>query len=202
MWSWLAVSSFLQTWGIPFGAAVIGAVAGGLVTWVVGRNESRRARRERYGQALLDAMGSARVAVQNARASASAATASDCLGLPRQDGEDIEPLMLRREARDILVNAELASTLERRREGQLSMKGWALHHHESLLAGCEQVMDLHWLDEQLQLGEFLVVAWIASRADGEDFAKDKATVIQRFGPKYTGRHVPDYADRPANAVGQ
>lgn len=196
---WTEIGSFLDIWAVPFGAAVSGALTGGLVTRFVGRGESRRLRRERYGQALLDALGSARIATQDALSAAQDAAAANAIGQVYEGEEILTPLVLREEARDILVNAELAATLERRRQGQLSVKGWALHHHESLLAGCERVDDLRWVDEQLQLGEYLVVACMALRANGLDFARSKAEVIERYGPKYQDRHMPDYA---SHAFGQ
>lgn len=61
------------------------------------------------------------------------------------------PLILRGEARDLWVNSQLAATLERKPAAKRALSGWALHHHESLLAGSIRVHEFEWLDERLQL---------------------------------------------------
>lgn len=193
MWDLAEIVRHLGAAAIPFGAAVVGALVGGLVTLFVARRESLRARRERYAQSLLDALGSARVAVRAMRARAAteeylASTAQ----APEYASDVAEPIVRWREARDIQVNAHLASQLERRRSARNAMHGWALHHHESLLAGSMHVSELEWLDEQLLLGEYLVIAWAAGRAPGADFRLPKSAVLEKYGPQFRELDVPDY----------
>ncbi|MGC0371310.1 hypothetical protein [Microbacterium sp. SLBN-111] len=193
MSDWATFAAIMKDWASPLVAAVIGAIAGGIATWRFARAESARLRRERYGQALLDALGSARIAVQSARTRAHRADRRDPDGLLPQttDGAE-EPLTLPREARDIWVNAQLAATLEKATASKLAISGWALHHHESLLGGAARVEDFDWLDNQLQLGEYLVVAWLAGDAPGIDFKLDRATLHAKYAPKYTQRDLPQY----------
>lgn len=193
MTDWVTTASIARDWALPLLAAIIGAAAGGYATWRIARVESKRVRRERYGQALLDALGSARIAVQAARGRAYQAQQLDEWGQAPDGPEDYnDPLSLPREARDIWVNSQLAATLERDRTAKLALSGWALHHHESLLSGADRIEELDWLDDQLQLGEYVVVAWVAGDAPAIDFKLDKEPLREKYAPKYTEKDVPDY----------
>ncbi|MCJ1706905.1 hypothetical protein [Microbacterium sp. VKM Ac-2923] len=178
------LADLMQDWGSPLVAAIIGAVVGGLVTLAVGSAQSRQARRERYGQTLLDALGRARMHVQRAMSKLNAAGEGAALDVP---------VVLQQEARDIWVNAHLAGTVERSKEGRRAISGWALHHDESLLGGSYRFTELEWMNSHLQLGEYLVTAWMAREAPGRDFKLSRDDALLKYAPRYREGDVPLYA---------
>lgn len=183
----------LEEWAVPIGSALAGAVTGGVVACVVSSGEARRVRRERYGQNVLEALGSARSAARRAHNRAENEDYLAETGQAPEGPQDIsEPLMLQSEAREIWVNTQLAASIERGRGASRAMNGWAFHIHESLLAGMRTPLELDRLQEQLRLGEYLVIAWLEGKATGVDFKRSEDAVYARFAPQYRDGDFPDY----------
>jgi hypothetical protein len=131
---WAFLGGFDADRGIEAVAALVGAAACGVMAWSRSQSEARRARRLRYGHALLDALGSAGVGVQHERAKAHHTDALDADGAaPESLNEIPSPLVLRGEPRDGWVNSQLVATLARRPAAKRAPSGGALHHHEPVL---------------------------------------------------------------------
>lgn len=157
--AWMMLGEMLRPWAVPIGSALAGAITGGVVARIVSSGEARRVRRERYGQNILAALGSAGIAARRAQERAENEDCLDEMGQAPAGTEDIsEPLMLPSEAREVWVNTQLAASIERGRVASRAMNGWASHMHESLLAGMRKPPELEQFREQLRLGEYLVVA--------------------------------------------
>lgn len=151
--AWMMLGEMLRPWVVPVGSALAGAVTGGVVARVVSSGEARRVRRERYGQNILAALGSAGIAARRAQDQAENEDYLHETGQAPEGPEDIsEPLMLPSEAREIWVNTQLAASIERGHTASRAMNGWAFHMHESLLAGMRKAPELERLREQLRLG--------------------------------------------------
>lgn len=113
---WTKLGEMLGPWVVPIGSAVAGAVAGGFVARIVSFGEARRVRRERYGQNILAALGTAGVAARTAQERAEQEHYLNEIGqAPEGPGDVSEPLMLPSEAREIWVNTQLAASIERGR---------------------------------------------------------------------------------------
>lgn len=191
--AWMMLGEMLRPWVVPVGSALAGAVTGGVVARVVSSGEARRVRRERYGQNILAALGSAGIAARRAQDQAENEDYLHETGQAPEGPEDIsEPLMLPSEAREIWVNTQLAASIERGHTASRAMNGWAFHMHESLLAGMRKAPELERLREQLRLGEYLVVAWLEGNATGVDFKRSEDDVYARFAPQYTDGDLPEY----------
>lgn len=178
MSDWTTFATIIRDWTLPLVAAIIGAMAGGYATLRVARTESRQARRERYGKASLDALGSVRVAVQAARTRAFRAAQLNEWGQAADGPEDISaPLALPREARDIWVNSQLAAMLKRDREARLAISRRSFHHHESLL-------------EKVPTGSRISTGWTTNSSSARSLRPSPAASIRPSRPLY--RDGPEY----------
>ncbi|UOE44828.1 hypothetical protein [Agromyces larvae] len=167
-------------------AALLGAVVGGFITMGVSARSARRERRARYGEALLSALNAAHRTIV-ARLAHPAA------------GGGAHPAA-RDEALAIWIQTELAATMELPR-GRRSMQQWGAQFYEWLSDTADD--DLAWLDHRLDLGTYLVIAWIAGYAKGRDFALSADEVEGRFAPRFRqgdfaeaiARERPEQPDR-------
>jgi len=175
----------IDNWVVPLVSALLGAVVGGLATYLASLALGRRERRARYGEALLASLGAARRKTQQTRAEFDRYS-------PQGTGRLKQGIQLWEEAAAISAQTGLAASLAWTSAGKRAMQGWALHHHESLLAGVTSRAEMIWLLDQLQVGEYLVIAWVAGDARARDFRLSRDDVVQRFGPKYRDVDMPDY----------
>ena len=174
---------------IYLASALLGALAGGLISLGVTARNARRDRRVRYGEAMLATLGQAHRKVGGA---------SGTRGEPGPDPGRLVSgrLLFPDEARAIWVQAELASTLEWRTSARRAIEGWALYFYEALSRGAGSELQLEWLEQQLEIGTYLVIAWTAGRATGRDFRRSGAEVEVLFGPHPSEGETPDYGQFP------
>lgn len=107
-------------------------------------------------------------------------------------------LELRDEAVAIWAQTELAATLSRTRSGRRAMQGWALHFNEALTRGAATKAQLEWLERQLDLAVYIVIAWTARHAEVRDFRRSGEEVEALFGHP-TAADLPDYGRFPAES---
>ena len=166
-------------------SALLGAVLGGLISFVVSLRNARRERRARYGEALLTTLLETHRRVAEAVGSAA-----------EDEPAAIDATTTRDEAVALWAQTELASTLEPR-AGRRAMQAWSLQLYDMLTSGARGSAQLQWLEDCLDLAVYLVIAWTAGYASGRDFARSGSDVAQRFGPTVRSADMPDYGERPA-----
>jgi len=174
---------------IYLASALLGALFGGLISLGVTARNARRDRRVRYGEAMLATLGQAHRKVGGA---------SGTRGEPGPDPGRLVSgrLLFPDEARAIWVQAELASTLEWRTSARRAIEGWALYFYEALSRGAGRELQLEWLEQQLEIGTYLVIAWTAGHAAGRDFRRSGHEVEALFGPHPSESETPDYGQFP------
>lgn len=147
---------------ISLASALLGALVGGVASFAIASRGARRDRRARYGEAMLATLGVVHSKVAAARADPAA------------------PVELRDEAISLWAQAELACTLEWRR-GRREMRAWVHRLHDTLINVKAGDTDLAALERQLDLGVYLVIAWTAREATGQDFARPAQEIDAHFG---------------------
>lgn len=152
---------------IYIGSALLGAVVGGAISVAISLWGSRRQRRIRYGENLLDTLTDMK------RKLALLQEVGTC--------SSTQPLVLREEALGFWVQVELAASLENRSNRRI-MRSWAEGIFNGAYQGASSDEELTQLDTQLEVAIFLVIAWTAGHARGADFARPDAQVLEEFSP--------------------
>lgn len=175
---------------VHLSAALLGAVVGGVISWVVASRAARRERCARYGERLMESFLSAHRKVARALSELEASAAE---ALPAR-------LAFPDEATAIWTQAEIASRLEWSRSTRRAMQGWAVTHFDALYQGATTKAQRQWLERLLDLGLYLVIAWTVCHATGADFrrpADESPPCSLRTRPRRT---PPTTDARPADCA--
>lgn len=153
-------------------SALLGALIGGLSSFTISARGARRERRSRYGERLLTTLERAHHKL------------SDAAERYRAEGGPPGGVALRarEEAIALWAQTELAAILEWS-AGRRAMQHWGHRMHDLLATETVRGEELARMEEQLDLGVYLVVAWTARHARGRDFALDDAEIARHFAPR-------------------
>lgn len=119
---------------VHLSAALLGAVVGGVISWVVASRAARRERCARNGERLMESFLSACRKVARALSELEASGAET---LPAR-------LAFPDEATAIWAQTEIASRLEWSRSNRRTMQGWAVTHFDALRQGARRPSVSGW----------------------------------------------------------